>query len=213
MPLALAACVVLGVGGYVGYNEFAGKGEKVAARNVPVAVSRPITEHTGNSQVAGKAAALAATTAEPVVDVVSLAKGLKNQDAAERRKAATALHGLGPEAKQASAELKDALKDADTEVQMWAALTLSKNQVYDKAEVPILVRGLQHENPVLRQVVCLSMGLLPFEPAEKDMVVPALAEAVRKDSDEDVRAAAQSALSVIAPELVQNSSAAPSTSP
>jgi pSer/pThr/pTyr-binding forkhead associated (FHA) protein len=203
-PLALAACIVFGVGGYIGYNEFAVKGEKVAARDVTVPLASHAAAERSNPRVSGKAA----TAAEPpAADVNGLAKGLKSHDVVERRKAATALHGLGVEAKQVSPELMDALKDSDSEVQMWAALTLSKNQVYDKAEVPILVRGLQHENAVLRQVVCLSMGLLPFEAAEKDLVVPALAEAVRKDADEDVRAAAQSALSVIAPGLVQNSTA------
>jgi predicted component of type VI protein secretion system len=136
---------------------------------------------------------------------LELAKALKSADVGERRRAAASLHSLGAGVTDAEPALKEALKDSDSEVQMWAALTLTKNQVYDKAAIPVLVRGLQHESPVVRQVVCLSLGLVAFEPGDTDTVIPALTEAINKDADEDVRAAAQSALKVIAPELVQNS--------
>jgi HEAT repeat protein len=131
-----------------------------------------------------------------------LAKVLHDGDPAERRRAATALHSLGPEVGEATLALREALKDADSEVRIWSALTLINEKIYDKAAIPILVQGLHHDNPVLRQVACLSLGLIPYEGEEKDTVIPALAEAAGKDGDGNVREAALSALNLIAPEVV-----------
>ena len=139
--------------------------------------------------------------------VDDLIRALKSDDAAERRSAAAALHSLGPESKAASASLREALKDTDPEVQMWAALALVGNQSYDKAAIPILVQVLQNDNAVLRQVACLSLGLIPYDEGEKERVIPALAEAAGKDANEDVRKAAQSALGIIAPDLVEKTAA------
>jgi HEAT repeat protein len=99
------------------------------------------------------------------------------------------------------------LKDSDQEVQMWAALALVGNQTYDKAAVPVLVRVLQNDNAVLRQVACLSLGLIPYDEGEKETVIPALAETAGKDGNEEVRKAAQSALGIIAPDLVEKTAA------
>jgi len=143
--------------------------------------------------------------ADPILttneQVAKLVADLKSEDAAERRQAATGLHSMGPEVKEALPALKDALRDTDSEVRMWAALTLINNKCYDKATIPVLVSTLQHENPVLRQVACLSLGLMPYDDAEKETVVPALAAAA-KDADDEVRKAAISALDIIAPETV-----------
>jgi hypothetical protein len=141
--------------------------------------------------------------APPAEETVShLAAALKAADPLERKRAAETLHSLGPKAKEATAALREALQDPEQEVRMWAALTLISNQSYDKAAIPVLVKVLQHENAVLRQVACLSLGLIPYEGAEKDSVVPALAETAGKDADEEVRKAALSALSIIAPDIV-----------
>jgi hypothetical protein len=67
--------------------------------------------------------------------------------------------------------------------------------------VPILVHVLKNENSVLRQVACLSLGLVPYEDKDKEIVVPALAEIAGRDTDEDVRKAAKSALNIIAPDV------------
>lgn len=128
--------------------------------------------------------------------------GLKDSDAAERRRAVRSLHSMGTEAKEAVAALRLALADKDQDVQMWAALALVNNKSYDRTTIPILVRGLHHENPVLRQIACLSLGVIPYEESEKETVVPPLAERAGKDSDEDVRKAAVSALNIIAPEVL-----------
>jgi len=66
----------------------------------------------------------------------------------------------------------------------------------------VLVRALRNENPVLRQVACLSLGLIPYLESEKETVIPPLSEAADKDANDDVRKAALSALSIIAPETV-----------
>ena len=134
--------------------------------------------------------------------VTQLALALRDPDPAERRRAATALHSLGAQAKEAAAALHAALDDTDQDVRMWAALTLVNNELHDKATIPILIGVLQRENPVLRQVACLSLGLIPYEDYEKNTVVPALTETASKDGDDEVRKAAISALNIIAPDAV-----------
>jgi hypothetical protein len=131
-----------------------------------------------------------------------LVEALKSQDGVERQRAAAALHSLGSGAKEAIPALREALKDRDQEVQMWAALALVNNQEFDKSVVPVLVRALRNENPVLRQVACLSLGLIPYLESEKETVIRPLSEAADKDGNDDVRKAALSALSIIAPETV-----------
>jgi predicted component of type VI protein secretion system len=148
--------------------------------------------------------ASAADSASIVVNtnasVADLVKELNSPEVAERRRVVTALHSMGGAAKSATPALRAALKDPDAEVRMWAALTLINNECYDKAAVPILVGALRHDNPVIRQVACLSLGLIPYEQSERDSVVPALAQAAGKDTDEEVRRAALSALNVIDPD-------------
>jgi hypothetical protein len=134
--------------------------------------------------------------------VPQLVDGLKSEDVAERQRAAAALHSLGTQAKEAIPALREALKDPDQDVQMWAALALVNNQEFDKKVVPVLVRALQNDNPVLRQVACLSLGLIPYLESEKEAVIPALTQAADKDANDDVRKAALSALSIVAPEAV-----------
>jgi pSer/pThr/pTyr-binding forkhead associated (FHA) protein len=146
--------------------------------------------------------AVAEQKAESTQGVPQLIEGLKSQDAAERQRAAAALHSLGAGAKEAIPALREALKDRDQDVQMWAALALVNNQEFDKSVVPVLVRALRNENPVLRQVACLSLGLIPYLESEKETVIPALTDAADKDANNDVRKAALSALSIIAPETV-----------
>jgi predicted component of type VI protein secretion system len=143
------------------------------------------------------------TAPASALNIGELTSALKSNDSVERRRAASALHGAGPDAKQAIPALREALKDSDHEVQMWAALALVNTQTYDRAVIPILVRSLQNENTVLRQVACLSLGLIPYQAGDKDTVIPALTEAA-KDSDEDVRKAAKSALNIVAADTSQS---------
>jgi predicted component of type VI protein secretion system len=135
--------------------------------------------------------------AAPGPNIAAAIEGLKSKEAAERRQAALVLHGAGTDAKEAIPALKQALKDSDQEVQMWAALALVNTQTYDKAIIPILIRALKSDNTVLRQVACLSLGLIPYEPGDKQTVLPALTEAADKDADDEVRRAAKSALSIV----------------
>jgi pSer/pThr/pTyr-binding forkhead associated (FHA) protein len=131
--------------------------------------------------------------------VVDLVRALKSPDAAERRRAATALHSMGADAKAATPALREALKDSDADVRMWSALTLINNECYDKTTIPILVNALKHDNPEIRQVACLSLGVIPYDASEKEAVVPALAGVAGKDSIEEVRNAALKALNVVDP--------------
>jgi len=134
--------------------------------------------------------------------VSQLIEALKSQNVTERQRAAAALHSLGAGAKDAIPALREALADKDPDVQMWSALAMVNNQEFDKRTVPVLVKTLQNDNPVLRQVACLSLGLIPYLESEKDSVVPALTDTANKDANDDVRKAALSALSIVAPETV-----------
>lgn len=139
---------------------------------------------------------------ESIQGVPQLIEGLKSKEAAERQRAAEALHSLGAGAREAIPALREALKDRDQDVQMWAALALVNNQEFDKSVVPVLVRALRNDNAVLRQVACLSLGLIPYLESEKETVIRPLSETADKDANDDVRKAALSALSIIAPETV-----------
>jgi hypothetical protein len=157
--------------------------------------------------VEAKAPEIIETPATPSSNVSDLISALKSKDAAERRQAASTLHGAGADAKDAIPALREALKDSDTEVQMWAALALVNTQTYDKAIIPILIRSLKNDNAVVRQVACLSLGLISYEPGDKGLVLPALNEAANKDADEEVRKAAASALNIVGAESSTQSAA------
>jgi HEAT repeat protein len=236
MPLfflrfAIPVVIVAGIS-FAAWKLYQVNQEKVSAQT-PGAGSEALLEKTASSpskppqksKVTSELAnnALNPSSSEPVVpksfteqkteslpqkeSVPQLVRALKNDDPTERQRAAAALHSLGTEAKEAIPALREALKDRDQDVQMWAALALVNNQEYDKGVIPVLVLALQHENPVLRQVACLSLGLIPYSESEKEPVVPALAETAGKDGNEDVRKAAASALSIIAPETIGKTAA------
>jgi HEAT repeat protein len=203
--------VVLPGLGMVGWK-FLAPNRQETQLSSPASSSKKLLVSEGASQVtparamveAKPVSALSETPAVPALNITDLLAALKSKDVAERRQAASALHGAGAEAKEAIPALRAALKDSDEEVQMWAALALVNTQTYDKAIIPILVRALKNDNTVLRQVACLSLGLIPYESGDKGTIVPALTEAAVNDKDEDVRQAAKSALSIVAPEAPES---------
>jgi hypothetical protein len=179
----------------------------IRARSNPDVLSSPVggVASPAGSAIGRETSALAAAVPAETADlsVEQLVKGLQDQDAAGRRRAAAALHAKGTEVKEALPALRQALKDPDAEVQMWSALTLVNNQSYDPATIPILLRLLHDDNPTLRQVACLSLGVIPYQPADKDTVASALAQTAGTDADATVRKAALASLNLIAPELVR----------
>jgi hypothetical protein len=128
----------------------------------------------------------------------ALIQSLQSPDVQERRRAVAALNTMQGEVLPAVPALREALKDSDSEVQTWAALILVGNRVNDPAAVPILIQALHHENPMLRQVACLSLALMPFNEMEKEPVLAALTDCVSNDTNADVRSAAVSALKMVA---------------
>jgi len=172
------------------------KSSSESGNGLPSRIPEADAEQSAQTAVAEEKAE---TTTESVPQLV---EALKSQDVAERQKAAAALHSMGAKGKEAIPALREALKDQDQDVQMWAALALVNNQEFDKTVVPVLVRALQKENPVLRQVACLSLGLIPYLESEKETVISPLTQTAEKDANEDVRKAALSALSIIAPESI-----------
>jgi hypothetical protein len=182
-----------------------GKPQPVLARQVKTSSEPGKANHPSEAPEREPSAPVAVPEQRPestTEGVPQLIEALKSPAIAERQRAAAALHSLGAQAKEAIPALREALKDRDQDVQMWAALALVNNQEFDKSVVPVLVRALQNDNPVLRQVACLSLGLIPYLESEKETVIPALTEAADKDANDDVRKAALSALSIIAPETV-----------
>lgn len=186
------------------------EGKEHALASIPrKAPAEPTSKLLDGSKTSERESSLAkATTTKPKEEsstnegVSQLVDALKNQDVAERQKAAAALHSLGTGAKDAIPALREALMDEDPVVQMWSALAMVNNQEFDKRTVPVLIRTLQNDNPVLRQVACLSLGLIPYLESEKQSVIPALTDTAYKDANDDVRKAALSALSIVAPETV-----------
>ncbi len=206
----LGGAVALGVVSFIGWKMYnSGFDNSPAVSDGPAAV-KPVA--TGKAAVDVKVAANsgvvksnnpsvavpAAVPGEPET-MAHLMLALRDPDPLERRRAATALHSMGAQAKEAAPALHEALNDTDQDVRMWSALTLVNNELHDKATIPILIGVLQRENPVLRQVACLSLGLIPYEQYERDTVIPALAETASKDGDDEVRKAAVSALNLIDP--------------
>jgi HEAT repeat protein len=183
-----------------------GKAQAPVPNVVKTSAESPGNDSNSPSEVAQNEASVPGIVSEQKPDstasVPQLVEALKSQDGSERQRAAEALHSLGTGAKEAIPALREALKDRDQDVQMWAALALVNNQEFDKSVVPVLVRALRNDNAVLRQVACLSLGLVPYLESEKEMVIRPLSEAADKDGNDDVRKAALSALSIIAPETV-----------
>jgi HEAT repeat protein len=200
----LVGFVVIAAVGLLAWKFFlSGSSEPVADAKpvalVPSAPAKviPSEKPSASSPTSVVASASSATAKAMPRDIPTLVQFLKSDDVTERRRAAAALNSMGVGAKDAVPALREAIKDPDAEVRMWSALSLINNNVYDKATVPILLQLLHHESPVLRQVACLSLALIPYEEAEKDPVVATLTEAANKDESAEVRSAAISAMKII----------------
>jgi len=157
---------------------------------------------TSNAVTPKPSPAGASVAPVPDQNLDDLMKALKSPEAAARRHAASAIYNLGPAAQAALPVLPAALTDADSDVRMWAALSLVHNNVYEKATFPILIQTLHHENPTLRQVACLSLAMIPYTDKDKETVIPALVTTATKDANPDVANDAMTALKIIAPDLV-----------
>lgn len=129
--------------------------------------------------------------------ILALIQSLKSSDVQERRRAVAALNAMQAEALPAVPALREALTDSDSEVRTWAALTLISNRIYDQAAGPILLQALHHENPTLRQVACLSLGLIPLDETGKEAVIAALTGCMSNDPSAEVRNAALAALKMV----------------
>ena len=201
LPLLILGGVAgLAVVGFLAWKFFAGRPvtpaptppvARAAAKTAPAPVLSPIP---APSNVAAVPA--------PGQNLNDLMKALKSPDVAVRRHAASAIYNLGPAAKEVLPALPKALSDADSDVRMWVALALVHNNIYEKATIPILVQTLHHENPTLRQVACLSLAMIPYTDADKELVIPALVVTATKDANADVANDALTALKIIAPDLV-----------
>ena len=201
----LASCAVLAAVAVLGWIFVSGNqknNKPVASPPFPANSSSPkITAMEGQAS-APKPAMLKPQISSSESSLAELIPSLKSPDLASRRKAAAELHSLGPGAKEALPQLREALNDSDADVRMWSALALINNKSYDKGTIPVLIQVLHHDNSMFRQVACLSLALIPYSDAEKEIVVNSLRESAGKDADEEVRKSAISALKIIAPDSV-----------
>lgn len=191
--------VALSVVGFLAWKFFTVDSEPAPPPNpdAPVAAAPNATPAKGIA--AAKPAPVPAAALDP--NLAELMQALKSTVVAERRKAASAIYNLGSAAQPVLATLSEVLTDADPEVRMWAALALVHNNVQNKATIPIMVQSLQHDNPTLRQVACLSLAMISLTDAEKSLVIPALTDVATNDANPDVSDDALTALKIIAPEL------------
>jgi predicted component of type VI protein secretion system len=192
---AIGIVAALAVAGVLGWMFFGG-GEKNPGTTITPAPTAP---SAANPKPISKPAITESSSGPSITE---LTKQLKSSDVEVRRRAAAELHARGTTARDAVPQMREALKDSDPDVRMWAALSLINNKFYDKATVPILLQTLRRDDPMLRQVSCLSLALIPYDENEKTNVVAALIEVGAKDSDDEVRRSAISALRIIAPEVL-----------
>src|SRR5262249_4109055 len=80
--------------------------------------------------------------------------------------------------------LRDALSDSDHALRVQAAHALASQQRDTDTVLPVLIEGLKHKTPGIRQQAIY--GLQMFRGKQAETVVPALA-ALLKDSDKDVK--------------------------
>jgi HEAT repeat protein len=127
--------------------------------------------------------------------VPELVQYLRGGDSEKRRLAASALKGLGPEAREAVSALIEALTSPDEWVRLYAAQTLGRIGPKAAAAVPELLarardqslsrreqNGHRTVDSMLRDAAIRDLGQIGAEP---DAVVPALVQALA-DADEFV---------------------------
>jgi HEAT repeat protein len=127
-----------------------------------------------------EAAARVAPPSSPAVEVARLVLDLKDRKVAVRRSAAYLLGKRGRAARAAAPALANALKDADREVQLRAALALGR---IGEPALPALAGALKDQDRDARRGAVAA--LRHFGPKAK-AVVPLLIEAL-KDNDAQVR--------------------------
>jgi HEAT repeat protein len=124
-------------------------------------------------------------------DVQELVVTLKSERVAERAAAARILGELGPAAKDAVPDLQAALGDPDKEVRRNAARSLGDIGKASKPAVAALGKALKDQDPQVRQAAAYALGRIG-DPAAKPLL-----EAAKKDTNEDVKHAAQKALKAL----------------
>lgn len=128
------------------------------------------------------------------VPMLTEALGDENEDV--RKAAIDSLGNIGPEAKRAIPALTESLKDEDADVSM--AVIRSLRSVDPEAITP-LIEALKVEHGVVRRSA--AQALMEMGPKAKD-AMPALAEVLKSDPDDDVRCTAALALGSMGPEAI-----------
>jgi HEAT repeat protein len=128
-------------------------------------------------------------------EVRELVRQLGDKDSSVRRRAASALIDVGPEAKAAVPSLARALKDPDTYVRRFSAQALGKIGPDARAAVPALGGALKDDKREVAEAAAEALGKIRSGASKP------LADAVKdKGTDADVRRKAAEALAELGPE-------------
>jgi hypothetical protein len=128
---------------------------------------------------------------DPAEHVAGLVVTLKSENPAERAAAARILGEMGPAAKDGVPDLIVVLGDADGAVRRSAARSLGDIGPAARAAGPALVKTLQDRDWQVRQAAAYALGRVGSPEAR-----PAL-EAAKKDTNENVKRAAKTALKAL----------------
>ena len=143
---------------------------------------------SADAQVSGRANLDLIAAGEPAVVPLAALLADTNRDVTLRRKAASALWGLGRTAAAAVPALAAALTDADTQLKASAAMALENMGPAAEAAVPQLVKALDDPAGDVRQWAAKALGAIG--PAART-AIPALKEAARRPA---IRSAAEAAI-------------------
>lgn len=137
--------------------------------------------------------------------VPAIIKSLESKlnDATVRRRGATALASIGPDAKEAVPILKEALNSDDALYRIAAAEALWRIES-DSQALTFISEQLQADDPVTTFAAAIALGDLPLNemPRAKEELLPPLVSALEYP-DEDVRQATIDALVKVGPTAIE----------
>jgi HEAT repeat protein len=169
-------------------SALAGLGRRV--KDALPALSEALKDEETDVRLAAVQALLAIEGPESKEAMVALKELLSHGEASVRRDAASMLGGLGVPAKGTLSELAPLLKDADGGVRSAAAWAVARIKGAEAAHesVEVMLPGLEDKEARIRQESARFLGQLG---PDAKAAIPALTKALRDESDDVSKAAAE----------------------